>query len=132
MLNELTRTYKAVGNGKASYINRVDVGIFYNKGGMNYFYSKPEERGYYFHIRAYRLIDHGNGLFSEEHHLLGGAQGVKYCILPCERQSKKRYESAKAQIDELIDKLLGRWLEENDIILESLEYEAEERDRFAW
>ena len=130
MLNDYKRTYKAVGNGKSGYVNRVEVGIYYYKGGMNYWYGKPEPRGYYFHIGGYRLIDHGNGLYSREIHAFGGATGNKYCILPCERQSKKRYEEAKAQVDELTDRLLGRWLEENDIILESLEYEVEERDRY--
>ena len=129
MLNEYTRTYKAVGNGNTSYVNRVEVSVFYYKGGHNWFYGGYEDRGYYFSIDGYGLEDHGNGLFSRELHIGKGAQGHKWCILPCERQSKKRYESAKAQIDELTDKLLGRWLEENDIVLESMEYEVEERDR---
>jgi len=129
MLNEYTRTYKAVGNGDTSYVNRVEVGVYYLKGGWNMWYGKPEPRGYYFHIAGYGLIDHGSGLLSRETRIGKGAQGHKYCIVPCERQSKKRYESAKAMVDELTDKLLGRWLEENDIVLESMEYEVEERDR---
>ena len=129
MLNCYTRTYKAAGNGDASYVNRVEVEVYYAKGGINYFTYKNEPRGYYFSISGHKLVDHGNGLLSREFIIGKGAQGQKWCILPCERQSKKRYEEAKAQIDELIDRFLGRWLEENDIILESLEYEVEERDR---
>ena len=129
MLNQYKRTYKAVGNGKSSYVNRVEVEIYYNKGGMNYWYGKPEQRGYYFGISGHHIYE-SNGIVSIETHLFGGAQGIKCCVVPCERQSKKRYESAKAQIDELTDRFLGQWLVDNDIILESLEYEVEESDLF--
>lgn len=123
MLNEYKRTYQAEGNG----INTVEVTIDYYKGGMNYWYGRPEERGYYFHIQGYK-VEESHGLVTRSFGIGIGPQGMKTCILPCERQSKKRYETAKARMDELVGVYLADWCKRNDVIV-SDEYRTTECER---
>jgi hypothetical protein len=123
MLNNYRRFYKAEGKG----INRVEVSIYYSKGGINYFTYKNEPRGYYFSIGADKRTVRG-GIETVEFSFHQAMKGVKDCILPCERQSKKRYEEAKAQIDGLIDRYLMDWCKRNDITITDYEYTVEEYD----
>lgn len=123
MLNNYRRYYKAEGKD----INRVEVSIYYDKGGMNYWYGKPEQRGYYFSIGADKRTVR-NGIETIEFSFGQAMKGVKDCILPCERQSKKRYEEAKSQMDGLIDRYLMQWCERNGITITDYEYDVEEYD----
>lgn len=117
MLNDITRTYKAEGHD----INVVEVSIHYRKGGMNYFTYRNEPRGYYFSIQPF--FDSGNT------RMFKAFSGVKDCILPCERQSKKRYETAKAMMDDLVNEYLDSWCKGNNVTLLSDEYEVKECER---
>lgn len=52
---------------------------------------------------------------------------MKECVLPCNRQSKKRFEEAKGMLDGLIDEHMERFCAENALTLIGTEYEEEER-----
>ena len=124
MINAMTRTYNAVGDD----INMLEVEIHYEKGGYNPFFNKPQQRGYYFYVHPYRLEEHdGYSVKCISFSPTGGA-GFKVCILPCERQSKKRFETACSMIDECIAAWLPSWLAENDVTI-SDEYTVSTRER---
>lgn len=123
MLNTYKRYYKAEGNE----INRVEVSIYYSKGGMNYWTYRVEPRGYYFSIGADKRTVR-NGIETIQFSFEQAMKGIKDCILPCERQSKKRYESAKSQIDMLTDRFLMDWCARNGITITDGNYEVEEYD----
>jgi hypothetical protein len=52
---------------------------------------------------------------------------VKKCVLPCGRQSAKRFEEAKGMLDALIDEHMAAFCEENALTLMGMEYEESER-----
>lgn len=105
MINTMTRTYKAVG----PRVNVLEVDIHYEIGGMNYFTGRPSQRGYYFSITPYE----GDGMFRSYR----AFSGSKACVLPCKRQSRKRFEEACSMMGDLIDAYLPSWLEENGITI---------------
>ena len=124
MINTITRTFEILGNDK---VNRVECTVYYSKGGVNYFFGTTEQRGYYFSINPYQLVDHGNGLFSKMTVIspTAGTSGEKTCILPVTRQSKKRYGEAKAQLDELIGRFLEPFCAKRGLVLGNLIGEKE-------
>lgn len=105
MLSTMTRTYDAKGVG----INKLDVEIHYMLGGMNYFLGQAEPRGYYFSITPYEE----DGVWRTYR----AFSGSKTCVLPCERQSKKRFEKACSMLDDLVATYLPSWLERNGITI---------------
>ena len=124
MMNEYKRTYKVEGKGA----NTAEVSIYYSKGGMNYWTYRNEPRGYYFQIHFCEVHEHENYTV----HTFGigtGPQGMKSLVLPCERQSKKRFETACSQIDECIEQFLADSLKANDLTLVSNEYTEQYRQR---
>lgn len=124
MINTYTKTFEILDNDR---MNRIDCKVYYYLGGTNFFYGNVEQRGYYFSIRPYEIIDHGNGLYSRCLHISPTAgSGIKTCILPVNRQSKKRYEEAKGKIDELIERFLEPYCEENGLRLGQLVNVTEE------
>ena len=124
MINTITRTYDVVGNG----VNKLDVEIRYEKGGFNCWYYEQQARGYYFSLSPYELVDHGS-YYSKTITVTGGSHGAKTCILPCERQSKKRFEQAASMMDDLIERYMATWLGDNGIELVSNEYTESTRER---
>lgn len=118
MLNTMTRTYEANGDG----INKLDVEIRYEKGGWSYAMGRPSERGYYFSVTPYE--DDGTWV---RYRMFAGS---KTCVLPCQRQSKKRFEEACAMLDHLTELYLPSWLEENNITI-SDEYVVTVREKAA-
>jgi len=64
--------------------------VYYNKGGMNYFTSRNEERGYYLSISPVRRTYTGN-IVTE---IYTAFTGVKVLILPVKRQGDKSYNLA--------------------------------------
>lgn len=118
MLNEYTRTYTVNGAFNNAAINRVDVSIEYRKGGMSYWDGTNRPRGYYFSISPYKLVDHGNGFISREVMIGAHGSGSCGCVLPCERQSKKRFETACGMMNDLIDKYMPNFLAEHGIELD--------------
>ncbi len=117
MINEYTRKFMAEGHD----VNVVECSIYYSKGGMNYFTGRDEGRGYYFSISPF--YDRGNC------RQYRGFSGAKTLVLPCDRQSKGRYQKAKSMMDDLVAAYLDGFCGDRGIRLLSHEYEASERER---
>lgn len=86
-------------------VNTLEADIYYSLGGYNYFTYKAEPRGYWFSLQPF---EDGNGV-----RCFTAFSGVKTCVLPCDRQSKKRYEQAKGMMDELLELHLADFMESN-------------------
>jgi hypothetical protein len=86
----------------------LEIEVSYNKGGMNYFTSRNEERGYYLSVTPVERTK-GDG-YTTESYL--GFSGVKKLILPVARQSEKQYQAAivaaESQVEELKKWVLSR------------------------
>ena len=115
MAKSYTRTYEVEGKG----VNRLDVGISYALGGMNYFTYKDEPRGYYFSLQPWE----SDGVWRK----FAAFSGVKMCVLPCGRQSRKRFEEAKGMIDDLAAEYMAGFCAEHGITVLSEEYTESER-----
>lgn len=120
MINEYTKRFRAKGKD----INTVEATIYYKLGGHNMWSGRNEDRGYYFSITPCE-INHGIKTIRVG---ANGYCGIKHLVVPCQRQSKRRYEEAKSAIDRLIAENLAKWCMENDIELGEL-YEENERER---
>ena len=96
MINQIERTYAA--KHETSSVNEIKVSVYYKKGGMNYFTSRNEERGYYFSITP-QTRDRGFVSYT-------GFSGAKTCVLPVTRQSKKNFETAKSKFNDYINDYL--------------------------
>ena len=121
MINSYKRSYKAEGVG----VNKIDCEIFYSKGGYSYFTYTEQPRGYYFSIQPLHVEDCGSYI-AESFSAFSGEKGI---VLPCQRQSKKRYEEAKAMMDGLVDKYLTDFCNRKNIKLLGSEYEERECQR---
>jgi hypothetical protein len=81
--NIITRYYKVTNHHKITHLK---MELYYSKGGMNYFTSKVESRGYYMSISP---VERKNGMESYT-----GFSGLKRCILETQRKSKKKEDEA--------------------------------------
>ena len=115
MAKRYTRTYKVEGEG----VNRLDAEVYYDLGGMNYFTGRVESRGYWFSLQPYE----SDGICRS----FVAFSGVKTCVLPCGRQSAKRFEEAKGMLDALIDEHMAAFCAENALTLVGDGYEESER-----
>ena len=88
MPNRISRIRDITSNDKN---NKIVTEIYYDIGGMNYFTSEVEKRGYYFSITP----EERSGGFRT----YTGFSGVKTCILEVARKSKSAYDKAKAMLD---------------------------------
>lgn len=110
-----TRYYGGLNDAKSS-ANTLKAQIFYSKGGVNWATGREEGRGYYFSLTPVEIEDHGSykvesaAMFS----------GRKTLVLPVQRQSQKRFEQAKAMMDDLMDRYCGQFLDENGMTLAEL------------
>lgn len=121
MVNEYTRTYTVNGDFNNNGVNRIDVSIDYRKGGMSYWDGGMRPRGYYFSISPYKLVDHG--YYTSRNVMIGvHGSGTTTCVLPCERQSKKRFTTACDMMDDLINEYLPAFLAKHGIELDGNEF----------
>ena len=125
MINTCTRTFGIVNN---SEVNRIDAKIYYDLGGWNMWQGGNEGRGYWFSIGEYKFIDHGTFSSIEFSLKTDGTHGVKCLVEPVKRQSKKRYEMAKARLDELVERFLEPYCNEHGLELGELIEEKEEEE----
>lgn len=88
MPNRISRIRDIISNDKN---NKITTEIYYDIGGMNYFTSEVEKRGYYFSITPEERSD-GFRTYTS-------FSGVKTCILEVARKSKSAYDKAKAMLD---------------------------------
>lgn len=86
-MKELTRYYKIIkSNGSDTKSTHLKAQIYYALGGHNEFTSKIERRGYYISVSPVQK----NGC-SESYVAF---TGLKQCVIPVKRQSKKKMEEA--------------------------------------
>ena len=85
----------------ANSTQELKIEVRYNKGGMNYFTSRSEERGYYLSVSPVTRTQ-GNGYVSESY---VGFSGVKKLILPVARQSEKQLQAAIAAAESHVEEL---------------------------
>lgn len=95
MPNRISRIRDITSNDKN---NKITTEIYYDIGGMNYFTSEVEKRGYYFSITPEER--------SSGFRTYTGFSGAKTCILEVRRKSKSAYEKAKAMLDNYKNKYL--------------------------
>lgn len=77
------------------------IEVRYNKGGVNYFSSKTEARGYYLSVSPVTR-SHSEGYTVESY---TGFSGIKKLILPVARQSDKQYQAAVELVKEHVEEL---------------------------
>jgi hypothetical protein len=75
------------------------IQVYYDKGGMNYFTSRPEARGYYLSVSPVQVERRDNGIMVESY---AAFSGIKALVLPVQRQSPK----AEKQAEELAQKMM--------------------------
>ena len=85
------------------------IEVFYDKGGMNYFNSKNEPRGYWLSMRQVERDRRENGVVIESYGMFSGA---KMFLLEVKKKSEKAYEQAIAlaqpKIEDLKLHVLGK------------------------
>lgn len=83
------------------------IEVYYDKGGMNYFNSKNELRGYWLSMRQVEIERTGRGIVIESFGLMSGA---KMFLKEVKRYSQKTYEDAVLLAEEKIEELRGHVL----------------------
>ncbi len=85
------------------------IEVYYDKGGMNYFNSKNELRGYWLSMRQVEIERQGRGIVIESFGLMSGA---KIFLKEVKRYSQKTYEDAiilaQDKIPELREHVLAK------------------------
>lgn len=101
-MNRITRLIPLKENAEKN--THLEIQVYYSLGGMNYFTYKTEERGYY--IKVTPVIKKGYCTTTT------AFSGIKQCMIPCNRQSKKKAEEAanipQSEYQHLIDRVLIR------------------------
>ena len=70
---------------------QLKIEVYYDKGGMNYFNSKVESRGYWLSMRQVERETRENGVVIESYGMFSGAKAF---LLEVKRKSDKAYEQA--------------------------------------
>jgi len=83
------------------------IEVYYDKGGMNYFNSKVEPRGYWLSMRQVNVERQDRGIVIESFGLMSGA---KIFLKEVKRYSEKTYEDAVILAEEKMEELRGHVL----------------------
>jgi hypothetical protein len=67
------------------------IEVYYDKGGMNYFNSKNEPRGYWLSMRQVEVERQDRGIVIEKYGMFSGA---KMFLKEVKKQSQKAYDEA--------------------------------------
>jgi hypothetical protein len=65
---------------------------YYHKGGMNYFTSRNEARGYYLSVTPVQVERRADGIIIESY---SAFSGIKQLLIECKRKSNKTEEQAE-------------------------------------
>lgn len=90
------------------------IELYYSLGGMNYFTSRVEPRGYYISAEPIERTELEGGCTMESYTAFSG---LKKCILECKRQSNAREAQALELMEEFIDDLIEAVLQKNGLKL---------------
>jgi len=97
----------AVKSSNGESVNRVNVDLFYSKGGMNYFSYTEEKRGYWVSVTP-QTVERGfvsTTAFS----------GTKQCIEEVKRFGQKKFDNLEVP-QETIDRLIEYVIEKNNLV----------------
>lgn len=83
------------------------IEVYYDKGGMNYFNSKNEPRGYWLSMRQVEIQRTDRSIVIESFGLMSGA---KMFLKEVKKQSQKAYEEAIVLAEGKIEELRGHVL----------------------
>ena len=83
------------------------IEVYYDKGGMNYFNSKVEPRGYWLSMRQVNVERQDRGIVIESFGLMSGA---KMFLKEVKKQSEKAYREALVLAEGKIEELRGHVL----------------------
>lgn len=97
--DKIKRLYKVKNNPNVTHLK---AEIYYNLGGMNYFTSRTEARGYYMSISPVKRENRG-GCVMESYTAF---TGLKQLVVPVQRKSKKKMEEAVAYFEEHIKEFM--------------------------
>ena len=78
------------------------IQVYYDKGGMNYFTSRPEARGYYLSVSPVQVDRRENNIIVESY---AAFSGIRALILPVQRQSPKSEKQAEELAQKMITEL---------------------------
>jgi hypothetical protein len=85
--------------------------VYYDKGGMNYFNSKVEPRGYWLSMRQVERDTRENGVVMESYGMFSGAKAF---LLEVKKKSEKSYERALVLAEDKIPELKSHVLAEKN------------------
>ena len=88
--------------------------VYYNKGGINYFTSKTDPRGYWASVTIVEREIRENGVSIESFNLFGS--GFREFLFEVKKQSNKAYEKAVAESTEVISKIENKILTEKFVV----------------
>ncbi len=83
------------------------IEVYYDKGGMNYFNSKVEPRGYWLSMRQVNVERQDRGIVIESYGMFSGA---KMFLKEVKKQSEKAYREALVLAEGKIEELRGHVL----------------------
>ncbi len=83
------------------------IEVYYDKGGMNYFNSKVEPRGYWLSMRQVEIQRTDRSIVIESFGLMSGA---KMFLKEVKKQSQKAYDEAVLLAEGKIEELKGHVL----------------------
>ncbi|MAD75951.1 MAG: hypothetical protein CML20_14385 [Rheinheimera sp.] len=70
-------------------VNTIEIELYYNAGGMNYFNYKVEKRGYYVSVTPYKISQDGHFKTKE----YSAFSGIKTLVEEASRFGKKKLDS---------------------------------------
>ena len=78
--------------------------LYYDLGGWNYFSGGVSPRGYYVSVCPVERRTSASGITSE---CYTAFSGIRQCVLPCDRQGKKREQEAAQLYEAARDQLIA-------------------------
>lgn len=112
-----TRYYKVIENNSNTKATHLKAEIYYSLGGMNYFSSKVESRGYYISVSPVERTQRDYGTMES----YTAFTGLKQCVIPVERKSKKKAEEAVKYFEEHVEEFMKNHFGEFKVDLENCE-----------
>lgn len=106
----LIKSYPVAGNGEA---NVLEVELYFNAGGMNYFTYREERRGYYLSVSPYKASHEGH-LQSK---MYSGFSGLKTLVQEVSRFGQKKFDALVVE-DELLNGLVETVLAKNGLTIQ--------------
>lgn len=113
--NEIQRRYYRITKNPSSdsKSTHLEAEVYYRLGGMNYYSSQVEQRGYVISVSP---VERKGGCISYV-----GWTGLKQLIIPAERKSKKKAEEALRYFEEHIEEFMKNHFGQYEVDLENYE-----------